>query len=133
MKVLGIDPGKTTGWVVVDTDNVILHGQVAFDDAPKLLDSLIVTVNFVAIERFTIGPRTLQLSRQMEAVYVIGGTIFLCELSEVPWGLQTPADAKAAFTDDYLKTIEMFDKVAGRHARDALRHALLAIRRNPTI
>jgi hypothetical protein len=52
---------------------------------------------------------------------------FLAQAADVPMLLQSPGDAKAAFGNDRLKDLGL--KVTGRHAKDALRHACLLVRR----
>lgn len=135
--ILGIDPGLTNGIVFLDADEgvpeprslVVEHAQVPFPDLPSHLEYRLPEVDLVAIERFVITARTVTLSRQYAPLYAIGGVMFLAKLSGVPVRLQSPADAKRCFPDEVLKDMGLYRAVKGDHARDALRHALLAARR----
>jgi hypothetical protein len=131
VRILGVDPGKKTGLVMVQDGEVDWFREVVFADMPAALEETVGEANIVAIEKFTISPRTLAGSRQYEALWVTGMVIYAIDRidPEIKFTLQTPADAKSAFSDDYLREIEMYDAVKGGHARDALRQALLAQRR----
>ena len=134
--IMGVDPGKTTGVAVIETSAVATREQiivwwaeVAFEDAPQALSGLALKADLIATERYFINAKTARRSRQPEAFYVIGGLVFLAALTETPLELQSAADAKNAFTDHLLTKMELLDKVRSAHARDGLRHALLAARR----
>lgn len=138
MKILGVDPGGTTGLVVLDLDipAVIDYHQFNQEETVVYLYMLLTneleyTVDAVAIERFTIAGRTLTRSRQTTALEIIGVTKALCQLSETPLHLQTPADAKNVWSDERLKTAGI--SITGKHCRDALRHALLLAQRHGTM
>jgi hypothetical protein len=128
-KILGVDPGKTTGYVLLNTHPFRLEewGQLQPDRVAKEMDRLVELASLVAVERFVIRPMNAQTA-QYDALYVIGGLTFLTRLAGVPLRLQTPADAKNVFSDDILRTMDLFTAVSGPHARDALRHGLLAAR-----
>ena len=137
--VLGVDPGKTTGLALVrwtDTGTAPLsveqtNWEAAADTCRNLLLTYGDVVPFVvACERYTITMQTLKKTRQLEALYCIGGLI-----TAVRWyggvacrGLhvQTPGDAKGVVTDALLRKLGWYDMTVGMdHARDALRHATL--------
>lgn len=132
--MIALDPGGTTGVVLLDWDGtpepkpeaLLGYWQVDFDDMPAWLDSMLLlhTPRLLVIERFIISPRTVRYTRQPEALYTIGGAIFLARLSGIPVHMQTASDAKDAYPNTRLT--EMGFKVPGKHAKDALRHALLA-------
>ena len=130
--VLGVDPGGNTGLCLLRIGahiepEVMDFGQVTWPQILGVAESWVVRCDAVACERYTITQRTAQLTRQPEALYVIGMLYFLAEAAQVPMVLQSPADAKAAFSNDRLKELGL--KVTGRHAKDALRHACLLVRR----
>lgn len=131
MMIIGVDPGGTTGLVKVLNGEVVDEGQLDFIGAVRWLNSEIPLADLVVVERFVISGRTMTGSRDgaMDAIHLIGVCRALGELYTVPVMQQTPADAKNAFNDDVLRRTGYYDKVKGRHARDALRHALLAIRK----
>lgn len=134
MNVLALDPGKTTGAVIinwdggrpaVDMDLLLLQGQIPFEDMPRWLDTMLPTIGLVVIERFIVNQRTMKYSRQPEPMHVIGGTLFLAALAKIPVREQSAADAKTIYSDQRLKDMGWYNRIKGDHARDALRHALL--------
>ncbi len=127
--ILGIDPGKMTGMCLLVKGEVRWFEEVPFDDIHTVLKDTIPETDLVVVERYTISMRTVKMTRQYEALYTIGMTIYLTRIHKVEMTLQSPADAKAAFDDDHLRELGMYDQVVGGHARDALRHALLGERR----
>ena len=136
MLLLAVDPGSTSGVVVLyaakDRETLVdHHAEVPFDKSAAMLQHRVEMVDAIVVERFTIGPRTLTYSRQPEALYVIGGLMLFAQLADKPLALQAPADAKAAFPDELLASMGLFTAVKGGHARDALRHGLLYLRRHP--
>jgi hypothetical protein len=131
MRMLGIDPGGTTGLCLIE-DSLVIDGiELAFDDVldTDVLETYITGTNAVAVERFFITARSVKLSRQPEALYVTGIILYIAHRHAVPLTMQSAADAKSAFTNDHLRELGLFRAVTGPHARDALRHALLAERR----
>lgn len=134
MIVVSLDPGGTTGAVVVDwngdispepeTSPLLVVEQVPFDLMPMWFDNVIRehSVGLVVIERFFISERTVRTTRQPEAMYVIGGVMFMASLADIPVRMQAASDAKSAFPNDRL----VGWPVTGRHSKDALRHFLLS-------
>jgi hypothetical protein len=130
--ICALDPGGTTGVAVIDWDDTTIPpppealrftSQLSFDEIPHVLWTLMSEgVGLLVMERFIISPKTVQYSRQPEALYVIGGGMFLAKIAGVPVRLQTASDAKTAYPNSVLRGWA----VRGPHARDALRHALFA-------
>jgi Holliday junction resolvasome RuvABC endonuclease subunit len=143
VRVVGIDPGKTTGFVVVETTpkkaQVKFCGQIdCSEDANTVFGRTLAEViheygiEKIGCERFVIAQRTLSLTRELDALYVIGVARYIAALQDVTLRLQTPADAKSAWRDGRIdhnvekRTIKGNVPFRARpHARDALRHALL--------
>lgn len=143
--VLGIDPGGTTGAALIHWDGtfpidassvkVADCWQLSFEQVPGWANEQIHGIDHIAMERFIISGRTVGNTRQYEALYVIGGVLFLCQVAlENPRGERLPlihlkpaSVAKNAWTNKRLKETGLYDKVTGTHARDALRHALLCL------
>lgn len=139
--ILGVDPGLTTGVAIIEwegtlplsdeTVRILTLDQVVFDDIGLWIQSTLPAVDHVAAERYQITARTAKLSRQYEALYVLGGLI--CRLQvmavrgEVPDFHLAPASvAKTAWSNENLEGAGLYMPTVGRrHARDALRHALL--------
>ncbi len=129
MRILAIDPGGISGIAYVAWDghrdpDLLDYAEVPFDEMPEWM-SLCLKYNKVSLivyERFNISPRTLTNTRQPEALYNIGGILYLAKLNGIPTREQNPADAKTAYPNDRLTGYS----IKGNHAKDALRHALLA-------
>lgn len=136
MKILAIDPGGTTGLAWYN-----FHGYDFYDTRPGTamprgfgpaavqIDMLIAQFDpdLIVVEKFTINASTIQKSREGSnlAIELVGVTRFLAKQSGKPLEEQSPADAKNFVTDEKLRRIGWY--VAGPdHARDALRHVLLA-------
>ena len=143
LTIAGIDPELTTGITAIEWDGSLpindqsvtpmcsLH--VPYGEFPKWFRSSVRDVDVLAIERFTIGAGTSKTLRQYEALYVIGGIQYQLQLmqddgEQIPLVLyNTPSAAKNAWNDDTLKEAGLYDSIRGtKHAKDALRHALLA-------
>lgn len=140
--ILGIDPGLTTGAAIIEWDGqlplthrtveILSLEQVDFDDIGCWIQATLPTVDHVAAERYQITARTARLSRQYEALYTLGGVVCALQVmatrdGEAPEFHLSPAStAKAAWTNDNLRAAGLYEPTTGaRHARDALRHALL--------
>lgn len=131
MRILALDPGGTTGTCSLEWDGtppqpemVDRWEQVPFDDMPLWLANELHHARpaLIVLERFFITPRTIQFTRQPEPLHVIGGVLFLAKIELIPVRMQSAADAKNAWPNLRLKGWP----VRGDHAKDALRHALLA-------
>ena len=133
--ILAIDPGKTTGVCMLDvtatTSGSVITRPLAIAMAPHdffdALAALLEPVDRVAIEKFTISIRTVKGSRQHDALDIIGAVKYATHQRDIPLAVQTPADAKNAFSDATLRQLDLWDSSV--HVRDATRHALLAARR----
>lgn len=131
--VLAVDPGKTTGVAhLASTDGTPhtwqlqghLHTCCWF--AECISGHAGPPPALVVCESFIINATTHKKSPQPYSMELIGVLRYLCEYHEVPFKLQTPADAKRFSTDDKLKRLGWW--VPGQdHADDALRHLLLAL------
>lgn len=147
MKILGVDPGVTTGGALIswngelpvspENTKVICVWQLPFAEVPAWAKDWIPRVDHVAIERFHITGRTVQNTRQYEPLYVIGGMLFLMQLNLEDAAtarnrtcpqlhMNSASNAKNAWSNDRLKAVGFYEQTVGSpHARDALRHALL--------
>lgn len=127
--VLGVDPGGTTGLCLlrVDPPEVMDFAQVKWSELLDVAHGWVLRSRAIVCERYTITQRTARYSQQPEALMAIGIFYYLAHQAEVPMILQTPADAKTAFPNPYLNELGL--RVTGPHARDALRHACLLVRK----
>lgn len=140
MIVLGVDPGATTGLAIIDVADgsgrtkVIETHQLAVKETMLWLRRELVAVDLVGVERYVITQRTAKLSRQPDALEIIGvvKSLLLFNLTdfgiEVPLSMHTVSDAKTVWSNERLKRHDLYSQASG-HAKDALRHALLAIER----
>ena len=144
--VLGIDPSGTTGMTVVAVEDgiavVTASQQIDCSTEQGLVDCGLVVeslirgkvIDKIAIERFNISGRTATLSRQYEALYMIGIVKFLVGQCDVDFVMQNPADAKNIWGDWRINlnieadTLQLDVPVKKPHAQDSLRHALLGAR-----
>ena len=125
MRILAVDPGRTTGWVdyydgsPVDTT----YGESSFGAVVEAVERRATYLDVIVCERFTINPYARN-SNQTDALEVIGYLRSVAQRFGTGYRLQMPGDAKSFGTDDRL--IEQGLYFPGQdHARDAARHLLL--------
>jgi hypothetical protein len=136
---VGVDPGPSTGLVVVRGDGVKLHvrqGPPAWvlDDLearlPFLLDPAADVL--VGCERY-VQDATHHRSAQPVPLQVIGVVEQLARQHGWLFKLQAPADAKALAPNDLLRLVGLWttprevDRRDANDANDAARHALTAL------
>jgi hypothetical protein len=145
VRVLGIDPGGTTGVVVIDVPNDenrfapgpethVMNDQIEAvwgpesESVARKLRRIIQDEqpDLIAIEQFTITQRTVRHTRQPDALWIIGGVRFLADISGIPVHLQPSSLAKTTWDATRLTETGWAAVVKRKHARDALRHALTA-------
>ena len=133
MNWLAIDPGKTVGWATGyrgDEGYIELMGcgELPSHESIRRIGEVIEIfgVQRVAIERPSMKPRTggddisREVGRELNNV--------LIDEYEMPIHWQTASDAKGVITDKRLKDMGFW--MPGKpHARDAIRHLIIAIRR----
>lgn len=129
MRILAIDPGGTTGIVYVEWDGqaeptLLDFAEVLFEDMPCWMYGCLKDnpVDLIVYERFTISMETVKKNAPPEGLYNIGGVKYLAKLFRIPLREQGRNDAKTAYSNERIKHYG----VKGDHAKDALRHALLA-------
>ena len=124
MIVLGVDPGQTTGWALLEHPmRLVGSGQVEAEgrDISSLLSGLGPEDELV-IERFRLRPtkgRALG-GDDLVAAQVVGALKDAAESTLVPVVEQEPA-IKAVMPVGLLSALGVLPR--GRHARDACRHA----------
>lgn len=145
MRIMGVDPGGTTGVVVIEVSNDesrytpdpsthIMDDQIEARWGPndnsvaRRLSEIIIGYepDLIVIEQFTITQRTVRHTRQPDALWIIGGVRFLADIAGIPVHLQPSSLAKTTWDADRLKDSGWAAVVKRKHARDALRHALTA-------
>ena len=136
MKIIGIDPGETTGVCVwrypQEQHSVVPLRMDSFDlqtlELPlwKGLDKLLVDQqpDIVVYENFRLFSHKANQKKWSEfpTVQTIGVIKYLCDLHNIKLVKQSPKD-KALYSDKRLKELNLYDK-RSPHERDAIRHAL---------
>lgn len=129
--VLAVDPGGTTGWASGYYKGVYpeFHSGEVRDwmEWCARVHSILMAGDFdwtVVVERYTVTSETAKKTRQYDALEIIGVLRYLCHLTETPFVMQTPAEAKAFATDRKLHHMGWFTRGRG-HANDAARHLLV--------
>lgn len=128
--IVGVDPGGTTGlsWWDEATQRLEATAQQSAQHAVSTLWAWLeehapqLSVE-VACERFQIGPRTLQASRQYDALHVAGAVRFKCGQLGVPYCEYPPATSKRLATNERLQLLRLYRPGQG-HANDATRQVI---------
>lgn len=133
MKILALDPGKLSGFAWLNTDDLtsftswMLPHMEALNDVWAHVEAR--TVDLIVCESFIITAQTLKKSRgENWSLEQIGATRWMCSLHDIPFELQSPADAKS-FVDDRRLSDVGWRKTGPGHDNDAARHLLLAVAR----
>lgn len=118
VRVIGVDPGKTTGLMLLNDDDVVVQVAATFVEVEEVLrlwlSSEIVTI--VAVERFVITRNTARKTQQTDALKVSGVVQNLVErsrLHEVVY--QNMSDAKKLGSPTMLRALGWYR--VGRNAR----------------
>lgn len=134
--IVAIDPGGTTGVAaclhVRDAQELV--NWVAYELTPQqTLDWLWAGLEAwgaaaqVVCERFTIGPQTLKMSRQHDAIEIIGAARWMTQRHGAGFKLQDPATAKRMCSNDALRSNGLWHRGGHGHANDASRHLVVAL------
>lgn len=145
MKIMGVDPGGTTGIAVIDVswdenrhvptpDTHILDLQLEASwgtgeiSIGQQMYDLIEDQNpdLIVVEKFIITHETVRYTRQPDALWIIGGVRFIADIFQIPVHMQPASLAKTTWDATRLKESGWAKVVKQKHARDALRHALTA-------
>jgi len=132
--IVAVDPGATCGIAFYHNGRFetmqlpkreamgFLHGVVSGLADAGVRPALVV-------ERFITGRGPHRaVTNQPDALEVLGALSALSELLELPYILQSAADAKAIGTDPHIRQIGWY-RSGWPHANDAARHAYLALMR----
>ena len=129
--IIGVDPGKMTGvWVMVDTDHVIGVEKPALE-ALVFIESAMSHVPgnthiIFAVERYDIGVNTVKLTRQYEAMEVIGAIKYLAHRRGECLVEMQSRSVKTRVSNDVLRKLNWWTAGSAGHMHDAQRHALVA-------
>lgn len=146
MRIMGVDPGGTTGVTIIDVEwddtrfepdpaeAHVMNTEIpavwesgAESVAAKLHDLVIVyEPDLIVPENFIITQRTIRYTRQPDALWIIGGVHFIANLYSIPVHVQTASLAKTTWDSKRITSSGWGKVVKTKHARDGLRHALTA-------
>lgn len=141
---LGIDPGGTTGWAVVySQDDSMLnegdltsglefeYGQITGSPNAQAQRLLRIANEFsglpIIMEDFQLRQKNVELS-PVEIASRVEFALYISNQSH-RYFKQSPSDAKKTCSDKRLKQWGLWLPHKERHARDGIRHALLFLRR----
>jgi len=127
--ILAVDPGVMTGWAYLDPNDVEWKAPVCGQSEQAAFTSMVRsyenTWEAIVVERYTITQETLRKSRQPASLEIIGFLRAEAQWLDIPFVLQTPADAKRFASDEKLAAAGWLQPKKDDHANDALRHLLL--------
>lgn len=120
MKILAIDPGETTGIVLMDTNNLgSLQGATVhlWNRIDLIMQEMGPDV--VVMEAWRLYPHMakIMIGNEFLPVQVIGVVRYLAETGHIPVVQQTAAQAKD------IRPSEIPASISDPHLRDAWRHA----------
>jgi hypothetical protein len=137
--VLAVDPGKATGMAFFTLEKgqepvMVWSGEFQQDEyaAPIRKELADATKNGYSVdivcERFTINAQTVRNSQapySLEQIGILKQCMMDAGMPADDINFQSPANAKAMFTNEKLKKIGYWHKGGEGHALDAIRHGLL--------
>lgn len=123
MRMVAVDPGKTTGFAFYDDEpDRVAPQQEPLNKALDIIWSELGNLDRIVVERFTVTERTIKLARDNTALYGVGTLSWFAWHADVQFVLQQPADAKRLITDVRLRRLGWYRSTVGGHANDAARH-----------
>lgn len=135
MKILGIDPGKTTGWGLVTFGEDGHHTAIKFGTSkdPNLLDilDLILEADHIVYENFFVRPNQARRGSfdwdPMVTPQVIGALKLLCHQHGKPISEQSPSVKPVGYG---FASLNYKKGKKGTHEFDALAHAFYCAVKN---
>jgi hypothetical protein len=138
VRIVAVDPGGATGLARYDSETDALEAlQLPPLEACAWVEQSLSTgtwdacppgagADLVVAEFFTISGGTLKKSRggSYDALHTFGAVKYLAWRAGVEFASQRPAEAMGLVSDGVLRAMGMY--VTGDHARDAVRHVVLA-------
>ena len=139
--VLSIDPGKASGialfaFIEGEDPELMWSGEYQQDEYARpireaLSDAIMRSIPIeIVCERFTINSQTVKNSQapySLEQIGILKQCIMDIGMAPDDIYFQSPADAKAMFTNEKLKKLGYWHKGGEGHALDAIRHGLLRL------
>lgn len=129
MKVLGLDPGKTTGVALIEIFNKRIKPPLAYlecrDETLLEIEHLFAEADFIVVEDFKTRPGKARQGAfdwdQMIAPQVIGAAKALAKRYKKDLILQQPSLKPVAYG---LSNQKYYPGKKGMHRQDALAHAV---------
>jgi hypothetical protein len=139
--ILAVDPGKASGialfeWVEGNEPILAWSGEYQQDEYALPIRTAFHTAQSQGIqleivcERFTINAQTVRNSQapySLEQIGILKQIMMDNRRAPDDIYFQSPADAKAMFTNEKIKVLEYWHKGGEGHALDAIRHGLLRL------
>lgn len=128
-KLISIDPGKTTGYAIFNTEKKKLLEADELDWQNFIHDFfpgwLTLSNDRVVIEKYRIrrGTVSANLGKDLRTVKIIGVIEWLCEERGIEYNLQPAGIGSEFFNRERLEANNCWIK-GKQHARDAVRHGL---------
>jgi hypothetical protein len=137
LRIVAVDPGKTTGWAILDGPLGIRFGESPFMEFHGRADNYLRLRHDtghqvrVVCERFVITGGTVTVSRGDTnwSIETIGVVRYLADKYGHLFELQGAGDAKKLGSGELLRRLGWWSRGAD-HARDAARHLALALARH---
>lgn len=127
MKILGVDPGGTTGYATLTVENKVMTGAIPGTTKDQTLVDIIDLIreaDVVVCEEFRIRPAKAMKGsfnwQKMPAIRVIGALETLCKLHQKQLEMQNAADRVPGY--GFVGMVYK-NGAQGRHWQDALAHA----------
>jgi hypothetical protein len=137
--ILSVDPGKASGiclfeWNEGEEPTLAWSGEYQQKDYAQAVRLGLATGNYaqrkveIVCERFTINAQTVRNSQapfSLEQIGILKQCLIDAHYDLELINFQSPADAKAMFTNEKIKKLGYWHVGGEGHALDAIRHALL--------
>lgn len=126
MKLVAIDPGLMAGLFWTNGHEVHGGDANAYTTVKNLEDHFLPYPEDLEIvcERYNITSQTAKMSRQYDALEMIGAIRYLCKKYNVPLTLQSRSDRKKV-SNDMLRAIGWYIPTKEGHTNEAARHCFV--------
>jgi hypothetical protein len=125
--LIGVDPGKTSGLAVLDGDD---FWSVDLDDPLDVCDEVHRMLRWkrptvVAVERYTFTRAAGRMTRQYDALEVIGALRYICHTSGVSFVLRGASESARVGSPAVLRALGWWARGFDHRNRAAAQLALL--------
>lgn len=121
MRILGIDPGGTTGWAILEDDQPVEIGTVKSPDFYKQMPEILAkNIDVCVTEDFIIRPEWGNRWKKTDTPKMIGAIRLICEEMNLRFVLQQPSIKPVGY--GWAGMVYVKGK-KGTHIQDAIAHA----------